>query len=95
MIEIYGYDEAIYNCPYCVKAKRLLDSRRKSYVFMSIVEGSPSEKSYNELKVNELKTRLKAQGISTENITMPQIFVDNICVGGFTELKELVKQNKV
>ena len=62
------------SCPYCVRAKRLLQAR-----------GIP----YDEIDVgydDELRADLVAR---TGRQTVPQIFIDDVSIGGFEELAEL------
>lgn len=58
-------------CPFCVRAKSLLQSKNIEYVEHNL-DGKESE-------LNALKER-------TGWRTVPQIFIDNELIGGFTEL---------
>lgn len=62
------------NCPYCVRAKNLLNG--KGVAFEEImVDNDPA--LYNNLK--------KQTGM----MTVPQIFINDTLVGGYTDLAEL------
>ena len=68
------------NCPYCVRAKDLLG--RKGVKFDEI---------YLDDKPEEYAT-LKAR---TGLMTVPQIFIDDELVGGYTELAALDREAKL
>jgi glutaredoxin 3 len=62
-------------CPYCLRAKKLLDNKNISYT---------------EIKLDEQPERFsemvqRANGRSS----VPQIFIDNFHVGGFDDMVEL------
>jgi glutaredoxin len=59
-------------CPYCVQAKALLD--------MKGIE-------YEERNVQEDWTKEQLLGVVPTARTLPQIFLDDNYIGGFTELK--------
>ena len=61
-------------CPYCVRAKNLFDGKGVTYDEI-MVDSDPA--LFNELK--------QKSGM----LTVPQIFIDDKLVGGFTELAEL------
>ncbi len=68
-------------CPYCTGAKDLLT--RKGVSFTEIrIEGSPE-------KMAEAKKR------SGGRMTVPQIFIDNVHVGGYDELNALDRGGKL
>ena len=69
------------NCFYCVAAKRLLDEKNISYSEYDVSSDITLRKTMLE----------KANG----SRTVPQIFVDEYHVGGYQELRELEKQNKL
>ncbi len=61
-------------CPYCIMAKRLLDKKGAKY---------------QELKVDkdpELRQKMIQR---TQRRTVPQIYIDDLHVGGFDELRAL------
>lgn len=62
-------------CPFCVQAKNLLN--RKALAF-------------NEIDVtNDDEMRMKLVEMSGGRKTVPQIFINGQCVGGFTDLQAL------
>lgn len=63
------------SCPYCVRAKDLL--KRRNVVFQEILISWDDEAGWKEAE--------KRSGMKT----MPQIFIDGKCVGGYTELAAL------
>jgi glutaredoxin len=78
-IEIYTKDK----CTYCVQAKKLIESKGWSYTENYI------DDSTRDLLIEELTTR-----IGSTPRTVPQIFIDDQLVGGYTELVKWVKDNK-
>jgi glutaredoxin 3 len=67
-------------CPYCIMAKRLLDKKGVTY---------------REINVDEtpgLRAELTAR---TQFRTVPQIFIHDQFIGGFDELYQLEKDNKL
>ena len=58
-------------CGYCTHAKRLLSNKGISFIEYDVYE--------NPKYLNQLKTR-------TVGRTYPQIFIEDVSVGGFTEL---------
>jgi glutaredoxin len=75
-IEIYTKDQ----CPYCVQAKSLMNSKGWEFTEHYINNDS------RERLLEEMTTRL---GITPR--TVPQIFIDDKSIGGFTELAAWVK----
>jgi glutaredoxin-related protein len=75
---IYSRD----NCPWCVKAKELLE-----------MKGLP----YNELKLgidyNREELRAKMGGI--DRLTVPQIFHEGNYVGNYEGLRNLIESNQL
>jgi glutaredoxin 3 len=63
------------SCPYCVRAKDLLQRRGIAYEEVQI--GWDDEKAWKDL---EQRTGMK---------TVPQIFFGEKCIGGFTDLAAL------
>ena len=61
-------------CPYCVRAKNLLKNKGLSFEEVSVEE--------NEALYAELKAK-------TGHQTVPQIFIDEKMIGGFTDLDRL------
>jgi glutaredoxin 3 len=58
-------------CGYCTHAKRLLSSKGLDFIEYDVYK--------NQQYINQLQQR-------TSGRTYPQIFIDDISVGGFTEL---------
>lgn len=67
-------------CPFCVRAKNLLNQKKVSFEEI-MVDKDP--KLFSELK--------EKSGM----LTVPQIFIDDKLIGGFTELAELDSQGKL
>ena len=65
------------NCPFCVKAKALLDQKGIEYEVREIGSGF---------------TREDLLAAVPQAKTVPQIFLDNELVGGYTELESLFKE---
>lgn len=68
----------IDNCGYCEAAKSLLRSKNLPYKEFNITRDDQQKKDLVE---------------KTGHRTMPQIFIDDQFVGGFTELKAFLKDN--
>ncbi|HEU4968875.1 glutaredoxin 3 [Sphingomonas sp.] len=70
-VEIYTK----FGCPYCVRAKRLLDGKGAAYTEYDITMGGPK----------------RAEMIQRANgrITVPQVFIDGHHVGGSDDLAAL------
>jgi glutaredoxin 3 len=64
-------------CPYCEQAKMLMRSR---------------EIPYEERNINRGYTREQLLEAVPGARTLPQIFLDDQLIGGFTELREHLKQ---
>ena len=67
-------------CAYCNAAKRLLDSKKVKYTEINVDE-DPALRE-------EMMTRTKRQSV-------PQIFIDDLHVGGFDDLAELNHDGKL
>jgi glutaredoxin 3 len=61
-------------CPYCVRAKKLL--QRKGV-------------DYEEFLVDQDRSRLKEMLERSQRRTVPQIFIDDYHVGGYDDMAEL------
>ena len=70
MIEIYSSEW----CPYCIKAKRLLDSKNVEYTIHDVT-------SDRELKLEMIER--------SQRRTVPQIFIDGQGIGGYDDLAQL------
>ncbi len=69
-------------CPYCIKAKRLLDEMGITYAYHDVVKDSTS--LYR--MIPEVKSIIGEQ----TPVTVPQIWIDSHYIGGFDNLKELI-----
>ncbi|WP_163338698.1 glutaredoxin 3 [Desulfopila sp. IMCC35008] len=76
-IEVYSSDR----CPYCVKAKALLDRKGVEYKEINVTDD-------DEARVALVK---KANGVRT----VPQIFIDENHVGGCDDLYELDRKGEL
>ena len=68
------------NCPYCIRAKDLLSRK-----------GVDFEEIYLDDKPEEYKTLKQKTGM----MTVPQIFINDQLVGGFTDLADLDRAQKL
>ena len=75
-IEIYTQN----TCPFCVRAKRLLNEMGLSY--------TEYEVTFDTEKQAEMIAR-------SQRYTVPQIFVDEVSIGGSDELFDLVESGKI
>ena len=66
-----------YNCPYCDQAKALLTQRGIKY---------------EERKIGDGYTREELLEAVPNARTVPQIFINNQLIGGFTELRQHLEQ---
>jgi len=64
-----------FSCPYCKMAKSLLDEKGIKYKEIDIVE----DKAQRALMVEK----------SNGKMTVPQIFINNIHIGGFDDLMQM------
>lgn len=62
-------------CPYCVRARRLLDAKGIQYTDIR-VDAEPERRAEMEARANG-------------RTSVPQIFIDDLHVGGFDEMAEL------
>lgn len=76
-VEIYTKDQ----CPYCVQAKNLFKSKGWEYT-----EHFISEDTRTQL-LEEMTVR-----IGTTPRTVPQIFIDDQAIGGYTDLVAWLKK---
>ncbi len=68
------------NCPYCVYAKQLLDSKHVTYTEIRI--------DLDDTKRDEM---IQLSG----RRTVPQIFINNQAIGGFDDLSALAKSGEL
>ncbi len=76
-VEIYTK----FACPYCVRAKQLLDSKGVQYTEYDITMGGA--------KRAEMLARVPGAQ------TVPQIFINDIAIGGSDDLRALDNQGKL
>jgi len=69
-----------YNCPYCDQAKALLQSKGIEYVEKKIGDGYTKEDLLESVPTAR---------------SVPQIFLDEKLIGGFTELRQYLTNNEV
>lgn len=69
-------------CPYCVRAKQLLQARGVEY--QEYLISFDDEQKWNELEI-------KSGGMQT----VPQIYKDGVILGGYTELADLDAQDEL
>ncbi len=69
-------------CPYCVRAKNLLQS--KNVKFEEILVSHDDEAAWIEMEK-------RSGGMKT----VPQIFIDGKCVGGFSDIAELDQKGEL
>lgn len=67
-------------CPYCVRAKQLLQSKNVAF-----------EEVHLENKPDEFEALKKRSGL----MTVPQIFINDKLIGGFTDLAALDREGKL
>lgn len=68
-------------CPYCVRAKQLLQRR---------------EIEYTEVNLNTEPTEVREELMArTKHRTVPQIFINDQFIGGFDQLYALERQGKL
>lgn len=77
VIEIYTK----WGCPYCVRAKALLDAKGVTYAEYDITLGGP--------KRDEMQTRVPG------GMTVPQILIDDQAIGGCDDLHALDRAGKL
>lgn len=75
-VEVYVTDY----CPYCVRAKRLLDKKGATYT---------------EIDVTHDLDKRKWLVTATGQHTVPQIFINGVSVGGSDELHQLERQGRL
>ena len=83
-VEIYGFDPKHFKCVPCINAKRLADIKKLDYTFIPVSEGEGPV--LNKKIIDQLVKRLNRR--SEVGLTMPQIFIDDVSIGGFDKFKE-------
>lgn len=79
MAEVTIYSTTV--CPYCIRAKRLLERKGVAYKEINLSNEAP------EVRV-ELMQR-------TNHRTVPQIFINDQFIGGFDQLYALEREGKL
>lgn len=69
-------------CPYCINAKRLLDSKGISYTDIDVYDLTDSERDALAVKTNNYRT-------------VPKIFIGETFIGGFDQLNALDQAGKL
>ncbi|MDO4699071.1 MAG: glutaredoxin 3 [Moraxella sp.] len=69
-------------CPYCINAKRLLDSKGISYTDINVYDLTDSERDALAVKTNNYRT-------------VPKIFIGETFIGGFDQLNALDQAGKL
>ncbi|MEJ2609472.1 MAG: glutaredoxin 3 [Candidatus Thiodiazotropha sp.] len=72
MPQVVMYSTAI--CPYCVRAKHLLDNKGITY---------------NEIRIDHNRESMQEMMRRSNRHTVPQIFIDDFHVGGYDDLASL------
>ncbi|NQZ53718.1 MAG: glutaredoxin 3 [Piscirickettsiaceae bacterium] len=67
-------------CPYCVMAKKLLD--RKGI-------------EYTEIRIDADPAKRQEMMVKSQQRTVPQIFINNEAIGGYTDLLALDKSQQL
>jgi glutaredoxin 3 len=67
-------------CPYCVMAKQLLEGKKVSY---------------DEIRVDKNPDKRKEMMTKSRQRTVPQIFINDQSVGGYTDLLALDRAKKL
>lgn len=74
-----------YDCPFCVEAKKILDSIPIMYEEKLIV-------SREDPTREELKQRMGPYLSEGQKLLVPQIWIDDIYIGGCDKLKVLITE---
>jgi len=62
------------SCPYCIMAKRFLDKK---------------EVTYTEIRVDHETAKRSEMESRSQRTSVPQIFIEEVHVGGFDDMQEL------
>lgn len=93
MLTIFGFDEKVRKCPHCINAKRLAEAKGIAYEFISIVELVNSQPEFIQERLDELMKRMNRT--SSTGATMPQIFLGDTHIGGFSDMAKYIRDNHV
>lgn len=76
------------NCTYCDQAKALLEQNGYEYDEVIVDVGQEKQEGKRYITVAELKLHIPTAK------TVPQIFMDHKLIGGFSELKKVLSEQK-
>lgn len=65
------------DCPYCIRAKQLLESRHQTYEEINVLESDEARELFVEWQVR----------------TVPQIVHNNVHIGGYEDLVKYMEEN--
>ncbi|MFC3096437.1 glutaredoxin 3 [Alteraurantiacibacter palmitatis] len=68
-------------CGYCVRAKALLDAKGVDYIEYDVTMGGPEKRAMLERK--------------PDAVTVPQIFIDDVAIGGSDDLAALDRAGRL
>lgn len=83
-IELYGIPEEVGRCYGCRRVKSLFDDLQLDYSYNKVMVNTDTGVQYDRPLIVSLASRL---GQTSLNIAYPVIFIDNIRVKNFTDLK--------
>jgi glutaredoxin 3 len=78
MANVLMYSTA--TCPYCIRARELLDSK---------------EVSYSDIRIDEHPEKREEMRVKSGRHTVPQIFINNVSIGGCDDLYALESQGQL
>ncbi|QQV88937.1 thioredoxin [Providencia phage PSTRCR_121] len=84
MIKIYGFNPDHFKCAPCINAKRFCETKGHEYEFISVSSAPGPE--FNQEVIAELLQMLGRE--SQVGLTMPQVFIDGVSIGGFDDLRK-------
>lgn len=90
IITIYGFEH--YTCPFCKNAKRLCETKKLDYTYIPVDRGIGEDGK--AIKDTTLINEVIAKA-GKEITTMPQIFINDVHIGGFEEFRAYVIKNKL
>ncbi len=79
-VEIY----TLSYCPYCAKAKKFFENKGIKFIEYEI-DGNEEE------EFTKLQKKFNIKG----EVTVPQIIIDGRRIGGYSDLMELIQNNKI
>lgn len=95
MITIFGVPEELFKCPMCIEAVKYCTERSLEFEFIPIMYADPDPKGigfkFDRVEINRCQSMA---GKDTPPINYPQIFVDDVWIGGFKSFKEYREQNR-